>query len=259
MDAKFKDVEAVFSRMKRRFRNGEISQREFIDRLKQLRIKDEEGRFWMIGPQSGKWYYFEGKDWVQSSPPSIVEKKAICIYCGYENDIESAVCSGCGGHVGEGKEEEKSDICPECGTEIDPETDVCLFCAARETESAKDHKEIGGLDAPQGDSGVTCIVRSVQPLSLLWFSGGVGIVAGILLGLLAGATGFFPGLTETLPAFFKDMQGKLVGGVVFAGLGGVLGFLTSSLAGFLIALAANSILSFIGGLKVRIEPPGGKG
>ena len=56
MDAKFKDVEAVFSRMKRRFRGS----------LKQLRIKDEEGRFWMIGPQSGKWYFFEGKDWVQS-------------------------------------------------------------------------------------------------------------------------------------------------------------------------------------------------
>jgi hypothetical protein len=31
------------------------------------------------------------------------------------------------------------------------------------------------------------------------------------------------------------------------------------MAGFLIALAANGVLSFIGGLKVRIEPPGGKG
>jgi hypothetical protein len=259
MDAKFKDVEAVFSRMKRRFHGGEISQREFIDGLKQLRIKDEEGRFWMIGPQSGKWYYFEGKDWVQSSPPSIGEKKAICIYCGYENDLESAVCVGCGGRVGEGKEEEKPGICPECGSEIDPETDACPYCAAREMELAKDSDEPVGPAAPREDSGVTCIVRSVQPLSFLWFSGALGTVAGVFLGLLAGATDFFPGLTETLPAFFKDMQGKLVGGVVFAGLGGGLGFLASSLAGFLLALAANGILSFIGGLKVRIEPPGGKG
>ena len=150
MDAKFKDVEVVFSRMKRRFRDGEISQREFIDSLKQLRIKDEEGRFWMIGPQSGKWYYFEGKDWVQSSPPSIGEKKAICIYCGYENDIESAVCAGCGGRVGEGKEEGKPGICPECGSEIDPETDVCPYCAAREMESAKDSDELAATPTPRG-------------------------------------------------------------------------------------------------------------
>jgi len=256
MDAKFKDVEAVFSRMKRRFRGGEISKREFIDSLKQLRIKDEEGRFWMIGPQSGKWYYFEGKDWVQSSPPSIREKKAICIYCGYENDLETAVCAGCGGRVGEGKEEEKPENCPECGSEIDPETDACPYCAARELKSAKDGEKPG---VQRDDPGVVYIVRSVQPLSFLWFSGGVGTVVGVLLGLLAGATDFFPGLTETLPAFFKDMQGKLVGSVVFAGLGGVLGFLAASLAGFLIALAANGVLSFIGGLKVRIEPPGGKG
>ena len=256
MDAKFKDVEAVFSRMKRRFHSGEISKREFIDSLKQLRIKDEEGRFWMIGPQSGKWYYFEGKDWVQSSPPSIGEKKAICIYCGYENDLESAVCVGCGGRVGEGNEAEKPGICPECGSEIDPETDTCPDCAAKGMNLAKDDKK---PDAPREYPGVTCTVRSVHPLSFLWFSGGMGIVAGVLFGLLAGATGFFPGLTESLPAFFKDMQGKLVGSVVFAGLGGVLGFLAAGLAGFLIALAANGVLSFIGGLKVRIEPPGGKG
>lgn len=256
MDAKFKDVEAVFSRMKRRFHSGEISKREFIDSLKQLRIKDEEGRFWMIGPQSGKWYYFEGKDWVQSSPPSIGEKKTFCIYCGFENDLESAVCAGCGGRVGEGNEAEKPGICPECGSEIDPETDTCPDCAAKGMNLAKDDKK---PDAPREYPGVTCTVRSVHPLSFLWFSGGMGIVAGVLFGLLAGATGFFPGLTESLPAFFKDMQGKLVGSVVFAGLGGVLGFLAAGLAGFLIALAANGVLSFIGGLKVRIEPPGGKG
>jgi len=259
MDAKFKDVEAVFSRMKRRFRSGEISQREFIDGLKQLRIKDEEGRFWMIGPQSGKWYYFEGKDWVQSSPLSIGEKKAICIYCGYENDIESAVCAGCGGHVGEGKEEGKPEICPECGSEIDPEMDVCPFCAAREMESAKESDESVHSDAPREGRGVSYSVRSVQPLSFLWFSGGLGAVTGVLLGLLAGATDFFPGLNEILPAFLKDMQGKLVGSVVFTALGGVIGFLAFSLAGFLIALVVNGVLSFIGGLIVRIEPPGRKG
>lgn len=258
MDAKFKDVEAVFNRMKRRFRNGEISQREFIDSLKQLRIKDEEGRFWMIGAKSGKWYYFEGKNWVQSSPPSIKEKKAICIYCGYENDIESVVCTGCGGRVGEGKDLEKSEICPECGSEIDPETDVCPYCASREMERAKASDEPGSSYAPREGSGIAYTVHSVRPLSILWFSGGLGTIAGVLIGLLAGATDFLPALNEILPAAFKDMQGKLVGSVIFTALGGIIGFLASSLAGFLLALLVNVVLSFIGGLVVRVEPPGSR-
>ncbi len=255
MDAKFKDVEAVFNRLKRRYRSGEISKREYTDNLKKLRIRDEVGRFWMIGSQSGKWYYCEGKDWIQSSPPSITEKKAFCIYCGYENDLETAVCAGCGGRVGERDKEEEPEICPRCDSELDPETGVCPACVPRDLESAK----VGELPAVQWeDQGVACIVRSVQPMSFLWFSGGVGTIMGVLFGLLAGATNFFPGLTKILPVFFKDIQGRLVGGVVFAGLGGVLGFLVSSTAGFLIALAANGVLSFIGGLKVRIELPGGK-
>ena len=255
MDAKFKDVEAAFSRIKRRYSGGEISQREYIDKLKKLRIRDEEGRYWMIGPQSGKWYYCEGRDWVQSSPPSTKKKKSICIYCGYENDLETAVCAGCGGRYGEVKKDEEPEVCPECGSEIDPETDACPYCAARELESANDGEKPG---VQRDDPGVACIVRSVRPLSFLWFSGGVGTVVGVLLGLLAGATNFFPGLTENLPAFFKDIQGRLVGGVIFAGLGGFFGFLVSSIAGFLSALAANAVLSFIGGLKVRIELPRGK-
>ena len=207
----------------------------------------------MIGSQSGKWYYCEGKEWIQSSPPSITDKKAFCIYCGYENDIETAVCAGCGGRVGEGNKEGEPEICPRCDSEIDPETGTCPSCATREPEPAK----VGELPDVQGeDQGVACIVRSVQPLSFLWLSGGVGTMSGVLFGVFAGATNFFPGLTKILPAFFKDIQGRLVGGIVFAGLGGVLGFLASSTAGFLIALAVNGVLSFIGGLKVRIELPG---
>ena len=63
-----------------------------------------------------------------------------------------------------------------------------------------------------------------------------------------------PGLTKILPAFFKDIQGRLVGGIVFAGLGG-LGFwrpvqLDSRSPSRLMAS------SHYRGLEGRIELPG---
>jgi hypothetical protein len=251
MDDKFRDIEDAFSLMKRRFRGGEISQREFIDSLKRLRIKDDEGRFWMIGAQSGKWYFFDGKDWVQSAPPSIKERKAICIYCGYENDIEAAECAGCGGRFGE---EARTNTCPECGAEVDPESRACPRCAGK--DSGKTEPLPATVSAAEEssvrDGEIEYAIRSVQPLSLLLFWGGIGIVAGILTGMLAGATEFLPGLAGFFPSFLKDMQGKLVGGLISAALGGIIGFLLFGLAGWLTALLANGVLSFIGGLKIRL-------
>jgi hypothetical protein len=257
MDDKFRDVEAVFDRMKKRFRNGEISRREFVDGLKSLRFKDDEGHFWMIGPQSGMWYYFDGKEWVQSSPPSLGERKAICIYCGFENDIIAEVCGGCGGRVGGAASEEASPdsglACPVCGSNLDPVTGACPVCRVEGLLRADKAKEAIGSAAIAAVAGKTLAVRSVQPLSCLWLFGGIGLLAGILFGLVAGATAFLPGLAVLLPEFLKDMQGKIAGGFVFGGLGGILGFVGFGLAGFVLALAANLVLSFIGGLKVRVD------
>ena len=72
MQKKFKDVEETFEQLKRKFRLREISRQEFIEQLERLRLKDEEGRFWMIGVRSGKWYCFNGVDWIQSDPPSLL-------------------------------------------------------------------------------------------------------------------------------------------------------------------------------------------
>ena len=112
MDNTFKDVIAAFDRLKAKFQNGEIARQEFIDEMKKLRIKDDQGRFWMIGAQTGKWYYFDGKDWVQDEPPSHKDKKAICVHCGFENRLESDACGRCGGTM-----KESEPACEKCGAE----------------------------------------------------------------------------------------------------------------------------------------------
>ena len=92
----FREAEAAFDLLRRRFQQKKITSREFADSLKQLRIKDEDGRFWVIGAQSGKWYAFESGEWVEAKPPSQLEKKAICVSCGFENDLEAEICARCG-------------------------------------------------------------------------------------------------------------------------------------------------------------------
>ena len=53
MDTQFKDIEQAFNDLKKKFQAGEISRQEFVEEMKKLRLKDGQGRFWMIGAQSG--------------------------------------------------------------------------------------------------------------------------------------------------------------------------------------------------------------
>jgi hypothetical protein len=254
MADQFREVEATFNSLKEKFWEGKISQREFIDSLKALRIKDDEGRFWMIGAQSGKWYFFEGNDWVQAKPPSFGDRKAICIYCGYENELESETCARCGSQKTLPGEER---VCPNCGTRLETPGSRCPSC---ELDAGKGVAATGAADFAGGPAagGTHLLVRAVHPASLFWFSGVLGLFAGVLLGLLVGVTSLFPGIVSGLPRSFVDIQGKLLGGIVFTVLGGLLGFVAGGAAGFVVAAAANGILSLVGGVRinaVRISGP----
>ncbi len=225
MADQFREAEATFALLREKFKRKRISPQEFADSLKQLRIKDDEGRFWVIGAQSGKWYAFENGEWNEAKPPSQMEKKAICISCGFENDLEAETCARCGSRPDESA--------PEAMVEGDGD----------------------GLAAAIGASpsklGAEVTVRSVDIPSFLWFFGVLGLFAGILFGLLAGVTGLFAGLFARLPGFFVDHHGDLLGGLAGSILGGLLGFAIGAAAGALTAVASNGILSLVGGLRFR--------
>ncbi|HOI44428.1 MAG TPA: hypothetical protein PLX50_02305 [Candidatus Aminicenantes bacterium] len=245
MDKQFRDVEATFNELKRQFRFGEISQREFIDRLKQLRIKDPNGRFWMIGAQSGRWYVFEGKDWVKAEPPSFEEKKLICIYCGFENDLEAESCARCGNHVTEGEDSEEA-------SGWGPGENV-----AGPGEGPSGHLPAAGADVPDEDGVLLYAVHSIRPGSFMIFSGTIGIFTGVLLGLILGATGFLPEFVALLPAFLQEMQGKLLGAIILTLLGGIAGFICFAGFGLLCVGMANGALSLAGGVQLRLEKRSG--
>lgn len=245
MDKQFRDVEATFNELKRQFRFGEISQREFIDRLKQLRIKDPKGRFWMIGAQSGRWYVFEGKDWVKAEPPSFQEKKLICIYCGFENDLEAESCARCGSHVTEEEGREEADGWSPGENE------------AGSGERPSGNLPAAGADALDEDEPRLYAVHSIKPGSFMVFSGTIGIFTGVALGLILGATGFLPGFVALLPAFLQEMQGKLLGAIILTLLGGIVGFICFAGFGLLCVGLANGALSLAGGVQLRLEKRSG--
>lgn len=225
MADQFREAEATFGLLRKKFKEKRISQQEFADSLKQLRIKDEEGRFWVIGAQSGKWYAFENGEWIEAKPPSQMERKAICIDCGFENDIEAESCARCGSR--------HDDAGPETPAEADPPASA------------------GAAEARPSMSSGEVIVRSVDVLSFLWFFGVLGLFAGILFGLLAGAVGLFAGFVARMPPFFVDHQGDLLGGLAFSVVGGILGFAIGAGAGAVAAVVSNGILSLIGGVRLR--------
>jgi len=248
MGNQFKEAEEAFNKIKKKFQKGEISQQEFIDQLKRLRIKDSEGRFWMIGVKSGSWYYFDGKDWVGSKPPSFQEKKAICIYCGFENPLEAEACARCGENL-----TEKEIFCPRCGYRFDEPSQACPRCGREPAElDIKKNKSLE-IENFEEKAGANFVFRSLSPTSFLVFWGILGLFIGIILGAFTGATRTFPGFVQRLPDFFIEMQGKLIGSLIFGALGGMFGFLFFALLGLLVAIFINLISSFAGGVKIRLD------
>ena len=247
MDTQFRDIEEAFSDLKRKFQAGEISRQEFVETMKKLRLKDDQGRFWMIGAQSGKWYYFEGKDWVQAQPPSQAEKKAICIYCGFENKLEAEVCARCGGNL-----MEEPRVCPKCGTKLKEPFLTCPNCS-RQLEAPEPERAARAKPAEKSEEpGTPSVFRAVQPMSMLLFGGTFGLFLGIIIGAFIGATAAFTQSLGFLPAALLELQGKLLGALIYAVLGGLCGFLVGGSFSFLIALISNFVLSLVGGIRFTV-------
>ena len=65
----FKEAEDKFKQLKAQFQAGQIPEEQFKARLEELMLQDEQGRWWMLGYETGLWYYHAGEAWVQAAPP----------------------------------------------------------------------------------------------------------------------------------------------------------------------------------------------
>lgn len=83
----FTEAEEKFRYLQLRVQRGEhLSEEEYESELAKLMVQDPEGTFWSPDPETGRWLYFNGTEWVPGSPPrdshvatiggAILEKKA---------------------------------------------------------------------------------------------------------------------------------------------------------------------------------------
>lgn len=67
---RFRQAEEKFYQLKGQLSTGRITQEQFDAALKDLMIQDAQGRYWMLGADTGKWYLHDGQRWVEAQPPA---------------------------------------------------------------------------------------------------------------------------------------------------------------------------------------------
>ncbi len=65
---RFKQAEDEYFRLRGQLAAGRISQEQFETALKSLMVQDAQGRYWMLGVDTSKWYVNQGNAWVEADP-----------------------------------------------------------------------------------------------------------------------------------------------------------------------------------------------
>src|SRR5712692_586507 len=68
MDEKFRKAEEEYFILRGKFDTGRIGKNLFELALRDMAVQDTQGRWWMIGADSGNWYMHDGKSWVSADP-----------------------------------------------------------------------------------------------------------------------------------------------------------------------------------------------
>lgn len=71
----FKRALEEYFLLKGKLATGRITDAEFEAALKALMVQDAQGRYWMLGSDTGKWYVHDGAQWIEGLPPGIQAEK----------------------------------------------------------------------------------------------------------------------------------------------------------------------------------------
>lgn len=71
---RFEQVEQQVKALREKYRAGEISREQLQNELRSLMILDDQGRWWMLGLESNRWYYYDGQSWIAADPPGYAQR-----------------------------------------------------------------------------------------------------------------------------------------------------------------------------------------
>jgi len=89
----FGQAELRYEELVEERRGGALDARAFRDAIRDLRVRDMEGREWVLGPADGLWYRRDRDRWMEDKPP----RRLICPSCGHHNLQRHSFCTQCGG------------------------------------------------------------------------------------------------------------------------------------------------------------------
>jgi hypothetical protein len=243
MDAKkLREIEDIYKGLKSKFEAGEITGDFMKSELKKIMIRDDESRFWMIGNKTGGWYVYDGSTWktgnpydqAEAAPEKPAEPKAQERQETQPIREEEVIV-----------EAEPLVFCKFCQSRIEKHDVYCNFCGGQQKGTTK----ASARKIPDGQ----LLIKAVSLPSLIFFFGGIGLVAGVILGATFGILKIFGDLIFHFPMMLQEMQGKIQGGLFFGGLGGIFGFLAFAVLAVACGLLFNLIAYVFGGLRFKVK------
>ncbi|HEX6489685.1 MAG TPA: hypothetical protein VF137_12540 [Candidatus Dormibacteraeota bacterium] len=88
----FERAEQRYRELVAQRRAKSLEPRAFRAAVRQLTVRDGEGRDWVLGPENGLWYRRDRDRWVEAEPP----KRLVCPTCGHHNLARHSFCVECG-------------------------------------------------------------------------------------------------------------------------------------------------------------------
>ncbi|MBN1643119.1 MAG: zinc-ribbon domain-containing protein [Anaerolineae bacterium] len=65
----FAEAQARFADLQAQYRAGQLTDEAYEQALRAILVQDASG-YWMLGPDSGAWYWYDGQRWVLRDPPA---------------------------------------------------------------------------------------------------------------------------------------------------------------------------------------------
>ncbi len=68
MEVNIEQLEHRYQSLFGDFQTGKINEAMFTSEVDKIQFRDDWGRYWMLGAQSGAWHYYDGQAWHQANP-----------------------------------------------------------------------------------------------------------------------------------------------------------------------------------------------
>jgi len=283
----FQQSEARYQELRERLDLKEITPEEMKQQLKALMVLDDEGRYWMIGGKTGRWYLYENNQWLEREPyppssetrsPQEGERTLPPMHEASPAPKPAAPAPTPVSHQNElgGESETRRHQTPEPPpasrpvpppTPTPPAQGVIKPQAHPKPLPGKPRPQASGTLYPSGSelpsgsqapTGVpfTLSITAIQPLSLALILGGLGLLLGLVGGAILGILPVPQFLNEylyILPPFMREAMGQVLGGILFGACGGLLGFVLFFVLALVKALMVNLLLFLFGGLRLTVH------